>query len=76
VFDRAASYGAAVGPLYSEITSALYCNGLSVPCTNVIYGLGGREIRPEQIAVVFDSLNDVKSSGQPAQPVSYVGVRG
>jgi pyruvate ferredoxin oxidoreductase alpha subunit len=76
VFDRAASYGAACGPLYAEITSALYTNGLSVPCTNVIYGLGGREIRPEQIAGVFDSLNDVKSSGQPAQPVSYVGVRG
>jgi len=76
VFDRAASYGAACGPLYAEITSALYTSGLSVPCTNVIYGLGGREIRPEQIADVFDSLNDVKSSGQPAQPVSYVGVRG
>lgn len=75
VLDRSASYGAAAGPLYMEVTSALYTRRMDVPCTNVIYGLGGREIRPEQIAGVYASLNDVKSSGQPAHPVSYVGVR-
>ena len=75
VFDRAASYGGATGPLYSEITSALYIHGGAVPCVNYIYGLGGREIRPEQIAGVYDDLAAVKSSGQPANPVSYLGVR-
>jgi pyruvate ferredoxin oxidoreductase alpha subunit len=75
VFDRAASYGAASGPLYSEVTSALYTHRKNVPCVSTIYGLGGREIRPEHIADVFASLEDVKSSGQPACPVRYLGVR-
>lgn len=75
VLDRAASFGGASGPLYSEITSALYTRGVHVPCVDIIYGLGGREIRPEQIADLFSSLGDIKSSGQPAEPVSYLGVR-
>lgn len=75
VLDRAASFGAASGPLYSEITSAFYTHGMSAPCVDIIYGLGGREIRPEQIAEVFQSLEDIKSSGQPADPVRYLGVR-
>lgn len=75
VFDRAASFGGAGGPLYTEVTSALYSNRASVPCVDIIYGLGGREIRPEQIDGVFSQLNDVKTTGQPADPVSYVGVR-
>jgi pyruvate ferredoxin oxidoreductase alpha subunit len=76
VFDRAASYGASYGPLYSEVTAAMYTRGANVPCVNIIYGLGGREIRPDQIADVYSKLNDVKTTGQPADPVSYVGVRG
>jgi len=75
VFDRAASFGAASGPLYSEVVAGLYSHGVQIPCVDVIYGLGGREIRPEQIAAIFSDLEGVKSSGQPKDPVSYVGVR-
>jgi pyruvate ferredoxin oxidoreductase alpha subunit len=75
VLDRAASYGAASGPLFSEVASAMYTAKADVPLTNIIYGLGGREIRPEQIATIYDMLQDVKSSGQPANPVSFLGVR-
>jgi pyruvate ferredoxin oxidoreductase alpha subunit len=75
ILDRAASYGAAAGPLYSEVTSALYAHKAEVPCVNMIYGLGGREVRPEQLVDVYKALEDVKSSGQPAQPVRFVGIR-
>jgi pyruvate ferredoxin oxidoreductase alpha subunit len=74
VLDRASSPGY-YGPLYGEVTSAMYTGGASVPMVDVIYGLGGREIRPEQIADVYGSLEGLKSSGQPANPVTYLGVR-
>jgi pyruvate ferredoxin oxidoreductase alpha subunit len=75
VLDRAASYGAQAGPLYAEVTSALYTAKQLVPTVNFIYGLGGREVRPEHLAGVYDALEGVKSSGQPADPVTYLGVR-
>jgi pyruvate ferredoxin oxidoreductase alpha subunit len=71
VFDRAASYGASVGPLYAEVAAALYSAGVQLPLRNIIYGLGGREIRPEQIAGVYDSLQNVDSM----PTTSFVGVR-
>lgn len=75
VFDRAASFGAACFPLFSEVVSALYLAGQQIPAVDILYGLGGREIIPEQIIEVFRSLPDLAASGQPAQPVRYVGVR-
>jgi len=75
VFDRCASFGGASGPLYSETVAALYSHGVHVPAVDIIYGLGGREIRPEQIAGIFDDLKTVASSGQPSDPVKWVGVR-
>lgn len=74
VLDRASSPGY-YGPLYGEVASALFTHKACVPTVDIIYGLGGREIRPEHIAGVFDTLKDLKSSGQPADPVSYLGVR-
>ena len=75
VFDRAASYGAAVGPLFSEVAASMYTAGAQVPLKNVIYGLGGREIRPEQIAAVYDSLKDVAAGSDNMPTTSFVGVR-
>jgi pyruvate ferredoxin oxidoreductase alpha subunit len=75
VFDRAASYGAATHPLYSETTAGLYTAGQLIPAVNILYGLGGREIIPEQIISVFRTLPSVAASGQPADPVQFVGVR-
>ena len=75
VFDRAASYGAATHPLFSETTSGLYAAGQLIPAVNILYGLGGRELIPEQIIGVFKTLPSVAATGQPADPVQYLGVR-
>jgi len=75
VFDRAASFGAASGPVYSEVCSALYTHGQQIPALSVIYGLGGRELVPDQIIGVFRELSEVAQAGQPSQPVQYLGVR-
>ncbi len=75
VLDRAASFGAATAPLFSETVSALYSHGVHAPALNIIYGLGGREIRPEDIVGVFDDLKAIAKSGQPSDPVKWIGVR-
>ena len=75
VLDRAASYGAHGGPLYHEVTSAQHTYSSVVPTNNYIYGLGGREIRPEELSSVFDDLQQVAEAGQPTEPVSFLGLR-
>ena len=75
VLDRSASYGAHAGPLYAEVTSALYSYGKQVPTNNYIYGLGGREILPDDLEQAFGDLQKVAESGQPAEPVSFLGLR-
>jgi pyruvate ferredoxin oxidoreductase alpha subunit len=46
-----------------------------LPTNNYIYGLGGREILPEDLSSVYDDLQKVAESGQPAEPVSFLGLR-
>jgi pyruvate ferredoxin oxidoreductase alpha subunit len=43
--------------------------------TNFIYGLGGRDFDPEHVTAVFDRLSEIARTGDPGQPVNYLGVR-
>jgi len=74
VFDRSDSFNAVSGPLYSEVTAALYQllkSGSNVPIFNYIYGLGGRNISLEEIKGVFNNL----LSGKVKDEINYLGVR-
>jgi pyruvate ferredoxin oxidoreductase alpha subunit len=75
VLDRAISFGAASAPLYSEITSALYARGASVPVATYVYGLGGREILPEHIERVYADLAKVAAEGAVGPEPQYLGLR-
>jgi pyruvate ferredoxin oxidoreductase alpha subunit len=75
VMDRAASYGAAAGPLFAEVAAAMYNAGHLVPMTNTIYGLGGRELTPEMIGSVYSDLVQIADGKKPEQHVSWLGVR-
>ena len=73
VLDRAASIGNIGGPLFTDITSALYKSQNSENNPEVIsyvFGLGGREITPNDIETVFDKLVSGK-----AKSITYLGVR-
>lgn len=76
VMDRADSPGALTGPICSEIRSALYGLPGSPPVLNAIYGLGGRDVTTEQIAGVYDKLQDIAVTGRVEEPLIWVGVRG
>jgi len=75
VLDRASSPGAIAGPLFIEVTSALYLGNSAVPVQPYIYGLGGREFGPELVERVYAELPAVAGDGRQLLPVHYLGVR-
>lgn len=78
VLDRGMSPGS-FGPLYLEISSALYGQmrgtGRDVRgprLANIIYGLGGRDLRPDPIRKLFDEL---EADRLRSDRLYYVGLR-
>jgi len=76
VLDKADSLNAAGGALYTDITSAMYVNKVSVPMVNYIYGIGGRDTKSDDIEKVYEDLTQIAKTGEIDNPYRYVGVRG
>ncbi len=74
ILDRADSFNAVSGPLYSEITSALY-GAANIPVTNYIYGLGGRDISVSMLHRVVKDTYDISQTGKKKNTLTYLGVR-
>jgi pyruvate ferredoxin oxidoreductase alpha subunit len=74
VMDRSDSMNGHEGPLCLEVKAALYDAGANKTVLNYIYGLGGREIRPDEIASVYEDLA-VAAKGARKDPVTYLSVR-
>lgn len=76
VMDRADAPGGIGGPLYNEIRSSMLDLDKRPKLINAIYGLGGRDIKPDEIESVFDRLQKVVDTDRIDEPVFYLGVRG
>jgi pyruvate ferredoxin oxidoreductase alpha subunit len=75
VMDRALSFGAPAGALCSDTSVVLRNSGSDLKMFNVIYGLGGRDISPQQIEEVFNETLKVAETGIIPAPISFIGVR-
>lgn len=73
VMDRSDSFGAFGGPVFSEVRSALL--GGDTEVVNYIYGLGGRDIRQDQVEQVITDMSAVAKTGKVKSYVNYLGVR-
>jgi pyruvate ferredoxin oxidoreductase alpha subunit len=69
VMDRAISFGSS-GPVFPEVRSAMIDANDMPKVVNYIYGLGGRDVPPEDIKGVFRQL----ASGE-SENINYMGVR-
>ena len=76
VLDKADSLNAAGGPLFEDVTSAMFVNGISVPTVNYIYGIGGRDVTEAEIRSVYEDLAEISKQGKAENPYRYLGVRG
>ena len=71
VLDRAEGFNAVGGPLAPEVRSALYKKS-NADVFDYVYGLGGRDLKPEMIRSVFDDMAAGKASAHGA---IHLGVR-
>ncbi len=76
VMDKADSFNAAGGPLFTDVTSAMYAKSVFGPkVINYIYGLGGRDVRTDDIELVFNNLLKIVETGEVGSVYNYLGVR-
>lgn len=75
VMDKADSINAMSGPLYGDITTALYKASVQIPVSNYIYGLGGRDVKVEDIEKIFSDLTNIVETGNYTNKTYYLGVR-
>jgi len=77
VLDRAETFASQAGPLGLDVMSALYDAGINTPLRAYIYGLGGNDVKLEQMYQVFDDLKSVDAddvSGMVNKTPRYLGI--
>lgn len=74
VMDRSDALDGNEGPLSLEIKAALFDKGYKKITLDYIYGLGGREVRLEDIETVYKDLFEVLK-GKEKPKTTYLGVR-
>ncbi len=75
VMDKAESFSAVGGPLFAEIKSTLYGTADGIKIVNYIYGLGGRDVKADDIETVYSQLSDISKTGNIGETYRYIGVR-
>ncbi len=75
ILDRAISFGAQGGALFSEVCSALYNAGQRIPVINFLYGLGGRPAEIENIQEVYQRLQQIAQTGKVDNLINYLNLR-
>ena len=75
IMDRAEGYSGHGGPLGSDVMAALFRARSQAYAINYVYGLGGRDVRVEDMEHIFAVLKDVIETGDPGDMYRYLGVR-
>lgn len=76
VLERVMPGGAMNGPLFNEMASLVVSNGLNVQLENFIFGLGGRDVEPEELMDVYEQVvSSAKLSHADNKNYGVIGVR-
>ena len=75
VMDRSDSFNAHGGPVCAEVKSALYGLDKKPLVVNYIYGLGGRDVKVENIEEVYAALEEIAAAGKVEDDYRYLSVR-
>jgi len=75
VMDRADSFGAQGGPVFLEVRSALYDSDPRPQVLPFIYGLGGRDIFPDNIEQAFAVLQKTAQGKKTKVERRYLNLR-
>ena len=75
IMDRAEGYTNHGGPLGADVMSALFRAGSNALAVNIIYGLGGRDVRVEDMEQVFTDLKTMIEKQDAGETYRYMGIR-
>jgi pyruvate ferredoxin oxidoreductase alpha subunit len=75
VMDKSMSFGGFGGAVFHEVRHALYDVQSHPPIINYIYGLGGRDYKPNELRKVFEELERIAKTGRVESQVYYLGLR-
>jgi len=75
VMDKSEGFSANGGPIFAETRSALYDLQVRPYLINIVYGLGGRDIKIEDFEKVFQRLANIAMTGEVQPVYSHMGER-
>lgn len=75
VMDRAETFSTLGGPMFADVRTTLYDLKNDIKVVNYVYGLGGRDLRLEDIEKVFNDLDGIAKTGKVDKVVNYLGLR-
>ena len=75
VMDRAEGYTNHGGPLGADVMAALFRARSTALATNIIYGLGGRDVRVEDMEQIFEDLQVMIDQDGAGETYRYMGLR-
>lgn len=75
IMDRAEGYTNHGGPLGADVMSAMFRARSQAFAVNYIYGLGGRDVRVEDMEGVFEDLKQIIADGDAGETYRYMGIR-
>ena len=75
IMDRAEGYSNHGGPLGADVMSAMFRAKSQAHAVNYVYGLGGRDVRVEDMEGVFEDLKRIIADGDAGETYRYMGIR-
>lgn len=75
IMDRAEGYTNHGGPLGADVMAALFRAKSAAHAINIVYGLGGRDVRVEDMEKVFAELKQITDDNDAGETYRYMGVR-
>ena len=75
VMDRSEAFSTNGGPLGAETMQAMYQYGCDALAIDIMYGIGGRDVRVEDIKGVYETLKDIAKTGDRGEIYRYMGLR-
>lgn len=74
ILEKDISFGGE-GTVFTNVNSALHRAGKATPTRNFVGGLGGDDISYQQIAMIFQTLEET-AAGKDVPQVSFLGIEG
>jgi pyruvate ferredoxin oxidoreductase alpha subunit len=75
IMDKSEGFSANGGPLFAETRSALYDLKERPYLIDIVYGLGGRDVKVEDIEKVFGRLVNIAQTGEIGPRYTHMGQR-